>query len=83
MNYKTKILKKGIKLHFIKTNKFKTNLVSLILTVPLDRKTITQNTIIPAVLKRGTKKLETQELISIELEKMYGADFDCGVEKLR
>ena len=70
MSYKIEEIKKGIKLHIIEKNKFKTNLLAVIITVPLDRETVTLNSLLPAVLKRGTASLDTQEKISIELEKM-------------
>ena len=81
MSYKIEEIKKSIKLHCIETEKFKTNLLAVFLTVPLDRSTVTYNAIIPAILRRGTNKLKSQEEISIELENMYGATFDCGIEK--
>ena len=37
--------------------------------MPLNRENITQNALIPAVLRRGTETLKSQEEISIELEK--------------
>jgi len=81
MSYKTEELKKGIKLHCIETDKFKTNIIAVFLTLPLDRNTVTSNALIPAVLRRGTNNLKSQDKISIELENMYGATFDCGIEK--
>lgn len=81
MSYKTEEIKKSIKLHCIGTEKFKTNLLAVFLTVPLDRSSVTYNSIIPAVLRRGTNNLKSQEEISIALENMYGATFDCGIEK--
>ena len=81
MSYKTEELKQGIKLHCIGTEKFKTNLISVFLSIPLDKSTVTYNAIIPAVLRRGTNNLKSQEEISIALENMYGASFDCGIEK--
>ena len=81
MSYKTLEIKKGVKLHCIDTNKFKTNLISVFLTVPLNRETVTTNALIPAVLRRGTQELKNQEEISIKLAEMYGASFDCGIEK--
>ncbi|MGN1301269.1 MAG: EF-P 5-aminopentanol modification-associated protein YfmF [Clostridia bacterium] len=81
MSYKTEEIKKSVKLHCIGTEKFKTNLIAVFLSTPLDRKTVTYNAIIPAVLRRGTNNLKSQEKISIALENMYGATFDCGVEK--
>lgn len=82
MSYKIKKLKENIKAHLIQTPKFKTNLISIFLTLPLSRDNVTKNALIPAVLKSGTKNLDTQEKISIELENMYGANLDCGIEKI-
>ena len=82
MSYKIKKLKENVKAHLIQTPKFKTNLISLFLTLPLSRENVTKNALIPAVLKSGTKNLDTQEKISIELENMYGANLDCGIEKI-
>ena len=74
-------IKKGIKFHEIETNKFKTNLFVIFLTVPLKRETVTKNALLAATLRRGTMEFPTQEQISKELEEMYGASFDCGIEK--
>ena len=82
MAYITKEIKKGIKLHCIETEKFKTNLLAMFITLPLTRENVTFDSVIPAVLKRGTEKLKTQEEISKKLENMYGAGFDCGIEKI-
>ena len=51
------------------------------LTTKLDRKNVTKNALIPAVLRRGTKNLITQEEINKKLEEMYGASLDCGLDK--
>lgn len=74
-------IKQGITFHEIETNKFKTNLFAAFLSLPLNRETVTKNALLTAVLRRGTQKLDTQEKISKELEEMYGASFDCGIEK--
>ena len=63
MSYKIKKLKENVKAHLIQTPKFKTNLISLFLTLPLSRENVTKNALIPAVLKSGTKNLDTQEKI--------------------
>lgn len=81
MEYKQIEIKKGIKLHTIKTEKFKTNLIAIMLTTKLDRENVTKNALIPAVLRRGTKNLTTQEEINKKLEEMYGASLDCGLDK--
>ena len=82
MNYKKQTIKEGIDLHTIETNKFKTNLLSVFITTPLLKETVTKQALISSVLRRGTKTLQTTEQISIKLEEMYGASFDCGIEKI-
>ena len=78
---KTTTLKEGIKFHEIQTNKFKTNLLAVFLSLPLTRDTVTKNALITAVLRRGTQTMPNQEIISRKLEEMYGSSFDCGIEK--
>ena len=81
MNYKKVNIKNGITLHEINTEKFKVNMMSVFLTTELNRENVTKNALIPAVLKRGSNTLKTQEEISKKLEEMYGASFNCGIEK--
>lgn len=81
MNYKEVIIKKGIKLHMIKTEKFKTNLIAVMITTKLQKENITKNALIPNILKRGTENMTTQEEINKKLEELYGASFDCGLDK--
>ena len=81
MEYKITDIKNGIKLHTINTNKFKTNIVAVFLTTPINRKNVTYNAVLSSILRRGSKTMPTQEQISKELEEMYGASFDCGLDK--
>ena len=74
-------IKNGIKLHTIKTEKFKTNLIAVMLTTKLNKENVTKNALIPAVLRRGTASLNTLEEINKSLEDMYGASLDCGLDK--
>lgn len=74
-------IKKGITVHQIKTNSFKTDLVAVFLMTKLDRETVTKNAIIPMVLRKGTKSLEDSQEINKKLEEMYGAGFECGIDK--
>ena len=82
MEQKIEELKSGIKVHYVKTKQFKTNIGAIFITTPLKKETVTQNALIPAILRRGTQKHANQEEISKELENMYGASFDVGVEKM-
>ena len=68
--------------NIIKTNGFKTNLYAIFLTVPMNKENVTINSLVPAVLRRGTKKYPNQLEINKKLEEMYGASFNCGVDKM-
>ena len=81
MNYQKEEIKQGITLHQIHTENFKTNLYAIFLAIPLEKDKVTLDALIGAVLRRGTKEFQTQEAISKELEGMYGASFNCGIEK--
>jgi len=74
-------LKEGVTFHSIETNKFKTNLFALFLAIPLEREAVTTRALLPAVLRRGCNAYPTQEKINKTLEEMYGATFDCGIDK--
>lgn len=82
MNKTSCDLKQGIKAHFIKKDLYKTDLSCIIITTPLKRETVTINALIPFILRRGTKRLPNQTLINKELENMYGAGFNCGIDKM-
>lgn len=81
MNYNSKEIKQGVTLHTINTNNFKTNLYAVFLATPLTRENVTLNALLTAVLRRGTNSMKSQDIISKKLEEMYGASFDCGIDK--
>lgn len=82
MNKTSIEIKQGIKAHIIKTDLFKTNLICIIITVPLNRENVTKNALIPFMLRRGSENFKDQSIINKELENMYGATFDCGMDKM-
>ncbi len=69
-------IKEGIRAHLIETDFFKTNLICVMLTVPIKKETVTLNALIPFLLKRGTNSLKDQSEINKKLEEMYGASYD-------
>ena len=81
MEHKLKEIKKGIKLHVLETDKFKTNLIAVFLSKKLDRENVTKNALISMLLRRGSKNITIQEEISKKMEELYGASFDCGLDK--
>lgn len=82
MKYNKQDIKQGITLHLIDTDKFKTNLIAVFLSTPLTKENVTKDAVLSSVLRRGTSKFPTQEEISKKLEEMYGADFNCGLDKI-
>lgn len=71
----------SIYLNLIKTDKFKSNLLSYYFIRPLKRKEVTKNALLPLVLKRGTKKYPNNLEIEKKLEEMYGANLNVAVNK--
>lgn len=82
MNKTSFEIKKGIKVHCIKTDLYKTDIVCVIMTVPLNRDDVTKNALIPFLLRRGTNNLPDQYLIRKELDNLYDASFNCGIDKM-
>lgn len=74
-------IKQGIKAHLIKTDLFKTNMIAGMITVPLVRENVTKNALIVSMLRRGTAHYKTQLELSRALEDLYGASFECGIDK--
>lgn len=71
----------GINVYQIKTDKFKTNSVNIFFHDNLNRENASKNALLPAVLRRGSVNFPTIQDISLYLEELYGATFDCGVSK--
>lgn len=82
MSYNKVQIKNGINLHLIKNDFFKTNLIAVFLTNPLKKESVTKNALISLLLKRGSNNIKSQEEISRKLEEMYGATFNCGLDKV-
>lgn len=82
MSKKSIDLKQGIKVHMIHTDLYKTNMVCMIMTVPLNKENVTKNALLPFMLRRGTEHFPDQYILNRELENMYGASFDCGIDKM-
>lgn len=75
-------LKGNIKLLNIKSQQFKTSLISIYIKRPLSNDEVTLNSLIPSILKMGSRTFPTQAEISKELQELYGSSFGVGVGKL-
>lgn len=71
----------GIDIFRIETDKFKTSSIHIFFQDNLTRENVTKNALLPAVMRRGSCAYPTLKDISMELENLYGASFDCGVNK--
>lgn len=71
----------GIEIFHLLTDKFKTNTINVFFQDELSKESATKNALIPAVLRRGTKKHTDIQQIALYLEELYGAAFDCGIAK--
>lgn len=81
MKYIKQNIKDGVTLHLIINENFKTDFSVVFISIPLEKENITKNALIPAVIKNGSKKYNNYQLINEELEMLYGASFDCGLDK--
>lgn len=72
----------GVYLTHLRTDKFKTGLLSLHLLTRLDREHASQNALLPHVLRRGTVRWPDMRVLSARLDGMYGARLEPSVRKL-
>lgn len=71
----------GTDVYRISTDKFKTSSINFFFQDNLTRESATKNALLPAVMRRGCEEYATFKEIAMQLEKLYGASFDCGVTK--
>lgn len=71
----------GYSLTTIKTDKFKTNLISVSFQSEINRETVTKRSLLPYVLRSATEKYPSKKEINTYLESLYGASLSTTVEK--
>lgn len=65
----------------INSEKFKSIYFSINFTMPVNKRQISENALLYAVLGKSNKKFKTQKEIQMYLYSLYGANFDIGIEK--
>lgn len=80
-NLKTVALASGVNLRLLKSEKFKTNLISVYFCLPLKEETATMAALLPRVLKRGTEQFPEMSAISKRAQELYGAALSVGIMK--
>ena len=72
----------GVWLTALRTDKFKTDMLSITLLSQLCRESAAMNAVIPSVLRRGTTRYPDMDSIAAELDELYGAAAVPAVRRL-
>lgn len=72
----------NIRLSHIQTNKFKTGVLTLTLTLPLSKENLALGQILPAVLRRGTERFSDMASIHRRLDELYAATVEIRCHRL-
>ena len=73
--------KKGITFYFLNDSKFKTASLKISFVRPLLKSEVTLNSLIPAIIRRGSEKHPDTKELNIYLDYLCGAEFTSGVRK--
>ncbi|MFW6001195.1 MAG: EF-P 5-aminopentanol modification-associated protein YfmF [Halanaerobium sp.] len=77
-----KNINKRFNIHYLSTDKFKTNLIQLYFMLPLkNNKEAAMTALLPAVLKRGSENFPNSRAVKTELEELYGSKLNFNVVK--
>ena len=71
----------NVNVNYIKTDKFKTNVLSFNFIAPVDEKTMSINAMIPLILSHGCKKYPTQADLNKRMQYLYSIDIGTKNEK--
>lgn len=74
-------LAEGAQGYFIKTDRFKTTLISFNFYLPLAKETVADYALLPFMLTSCSKKYPDFSLLNYKLSKLYGARLDASAEK--
>jgi len=72
---------KGISFYHVHSDKFKTVRLDIYIIEPLQRDKVSQNALIPYLLKRGCRRYPSQQELALRLEELYGTGLDVAVYK--
>lgn len=72
---------RGVRVHVLPTEQFKTFAISVYIGCPLQEDTVTPTALIPFVLRRGSKAYPETKQFRERLDDMYGAGFGFDVYK--
>lgn len=70
-----------VKLHLIKSDKFKTDLIGVYIKRPLNEREATYNTLLTRILEQGTESWPNAQALNHVLDDLYGGILSCDVNK--
>lgn len=68
-------------IHFLEGEQFKTNVISVLLRIPLTRQNATKTALLAEVLKNGCKRYPSKKAVSQKMDDMLGSVFDISILK--
>jgi len=78
---KPQILAENFNFYTLPSSKFKTNLISVYVHVPIERETVTRLALIPSILQRGCEQFPTFADLFKHTEDLFGANFNCDLRR--
>ena len=76
MTLETAVISDSVKLSAIKTDKFKTGILTFTLTIPLTSKSFAYNTVLTGVLRRGSENYPSLALLNKKLDELYASSIE-------
>ena len=73
---------KGVTINVINDDRFKSGKISVNMYLPLDRDTVSSNSILPFILSKSCNKYKNFESLNKKLNDLYGASVYSGVSKV-
>jgi len=75
------MLSENFSFYSLPSSKFKTNLLSIYIHIPIERETITHLALLPSVLERGCEAFPTFADIFKHTEELFGANLNCDIRR--
>lgn len=76
MTLQTSVISDYIRLSAIQTDRFKTGILTLTLTIPLSSKNFAYNTLLAGILRRGTEHYPSLSALNKKLDELYASSIE-------
>ena len=83
MNYsfQRELLSEGVYFSSVTDDKFKHNRITANFILPLNKNTVTNNAVVPFILRKGYRECPDFTKLNRELNRLYGASLSCDISK--